>query len=632
MAGFGLATDILAQQTATPQPPPPELPAATAARLDTIERGIDQTLAQRHQEIQAGAAQPAAPAESLPELTGTEAAARPKRTVIPQFKDDPFAAIGFVLQSVAAGAKGQPLPADRLRRQMKEEEENDLRRVMLGMQATEQGLKLLDAAPEDKRGAFIEAWGKKFEPSMGKDFTATFKTLAGRSDRGEVMNALGDYKEYMAPIVKSMGADKALRLFQTKEFREMLDARIDAEAGPIARAKLEATGQILNGASNIPELQKVVGPALDKMPKDANGGVQLTPDQFASLNASLPDQFKLSSAEMASVRRNGFQGQGFEVLSNELAKKVTEKRALAGVEGKPEIKEIERGGRKVLVGIDPKTGKEAWSMNSGAVEKDFKTDDFKAGLAMIASGKFPKGITGGAKEALSSINTPEEAGQMLEAMSSGGFTFEQSPDGGVRLVMGGKSGGMTASQAGQQAQKLEEGEIGSRAALGLIGRVREQMTDEPLFGFAGATVQGLESMVSQAQALAEKAGGTETANILKTDKYKFDKFGAEAGKSAAFKSNIVNLAYALQRARAPGDRITDRDLQSSIDALGSASGSKAQFMAALDEQEQTVKREFGLRYKQTKKQDLPADFWGAPAAPAGGARVIRFDAQGNRLP
>lgn len=628
----------MAQQTTAPQLPPPELPAATAARLDTIERGIDQTLAQRQQEIQAAAAaQPAAAAAApgLPEVTGTEAAPRPKRAAIPQFKDDPLAAIGFVLQSVAAGATGQPLPADRLRKQMAEEEQNDLRRVLLGMQATEQGLKLLDAAPEDKREAFIEAWGKKFEPSMGKDFTTTFKTLAGRSDRSEILNALGDYKDMMAPIVRSMGADKALTLFKNKEFREMLDARIDSEAAPIARAKLEATGQVLSGAGNIPELQQIVGPALAKMPKDANGGVQLTPDQLAGLNMSLPEQFRLSSSELASVRRNGFQGQGFEVLSSDLAKKVTEKRALAGVEGKPEIREIERDGRKVLVGLDPKTGKEAWSLNAGVVDKDFKTDDFKAGLAMIAAGKFPKGITGGAKEALSSINTPEEAGQMLEAMSSGGFSFEQSPDGGVRLVMGGGKGQMTASQAGQQAQKLEEGEIGSRAALGLIGRVREQMTDEPLFGLAGGALQGLEAIVSQAQAIAEKAGGTETANILKPDKYDFSKFGAEAAKSAALKSNIVNLAYALQRARAPGDRITDRDLQSSIDALGSASGSRAQFTAALNEQEATVKREFGLRYKQTKKQDLPADFWGdtaAPAAAPAAAKRIRFDAQGNRLP
>lgn len=546
--------------------------------------------------------------------------------MIPNIKDDPLAAIGFVLQSVAAGAKGQPLPADRLRKQMADEEENDLRRVLLGMNATEHGLKLLESAPEDKREAFIEAWGKKFEPSMGKDFVTTFKTLAGRADRSEIMNALGDYKEYMAPIVKSMGADKALALFRNKDFREMLDARIDAEAGPIARAKLDAAGQILSGASNIPELQQIVGPALAKLPKGADGGIQMTPDQFAALNASLPDQFKLSSAEMASVRRNGFQGAGFEVLSGDLAKKVTEKRALAGVEGKPEIREIERNGQKVLVGLDPKTGKEAWSLNAGAVKSDFKTDDFKAGLAMIAAGKFPRGITGGAKEALGSITTPEEAAQMLEAMTTGGIQIEQTPDGGMKVNIGGGKSGMTASQAGQQEQKLQEGEIGARAALGLIGRVREQMTDEPLFGLTGSATQGIEAMVSQARAIAEKAGGTETANILNAEKYDFGKFGNEAGKSAAFKSNIVNLAYALQRARAPGDRITDRDLQSSIDALGSASGSKAQFMAALAEQEATVKREYGIRYKATRKQDLPADFWGTPAAPASPA------APGGRKP
>lgn len=523
---------------------------------------------------------------------------------------NPLAAIGYLFAAVGAGLQGKPLPVDQLRKMKLEDEELEMRRMTIGMSAISNAHALTKDMSDEDREKYIKGFTVKFGKVVGPDFEDTMRTALKRPDAGPLLEFFGEHKDEMLPIVKYAGMDKALALFGQKDFREMMDAKSDGKNLPMAQAKVEQAAAVMRAGVESGQLPAT---AFDKFAKDDKGTLLLSPDQLGQLNAVLPKEFQLSAGEMGAIGRRGYQGNGLEIMSRDTAKKASEARALEATKGKePTIQTIEDAeGNKSIVALDKQSGQPKWKLPAGVAKDSFSSEDFKTGLTMIAAGKFPAGIKGGTKQALSSINSSEEAGTLLEALKPGGMSIEQGPDGALKINIGGGKGGMTQSQAGQLEQERVKAEMGAKQALALSQRMREQMTDEPLFGLAGSGAQWIEGLVSQARSVAEKSGGTESVNILDPKKYDFGKLTGEAAKSAAFKSNLINLAYATQRAKAPGDRITDKDLQSSIDALGSATGSRAQFEAALTEQENTIKRDYAIRHKTVKKEDIGPDFWGA---------------------
>lgn len=86
------------------------------------------------------------------------------------------------------------------------------------------------------------------------------------------------------------------------------------------------------------------------------------------------------------------------------------------------------------------------------------------------------------------------------------------------------------------------------------------------------------SITEQARAIASVAGLS-----INPERYNFDAFPETAVKSVQVRTNVLSLAFAVARSREPGGRLSDRDVQLSLDSLAAGSGSTLQMRAALGE-------------------------------------------------
>ena len=126
-------------------------------------------------------------------------------------------------------------------------------------------------------------------------------------------------------------------------------------------------------------------------------------------------------------------------------------------------------------------------------------------------------------------------------------------------------------------------EAATATSLGEIDNLIEQITASPnpetLVSVLGLATRGISSMANQARAAAAIFSGVKAGQSLKAvvngetvnetalfDASLYD-FGNAASESAAVKSNILNLAYAVMRANDPGGRLSDRDVQTGIDII-----------------------------------------------------------------
>lgn len=127
---------------------------------------------------------------------------------------------------------------------------------------------------------------------------------------------------------------------------------------------------------------------------------------------------------------------------------------------------------------------------------------------------------------------------------------------------------------------LKESKATGLKALRGIARIKQQL------GTDGATIQSLagafarlaNSGTAQVKALAKQVGIDLTPG-----RFEFSAFPQTAGKSAGFRSNVLDLAFLTARSSEPGGRLSDRDVQMALDRLGAKSGSPEQMYGALNE-------------------------------------------------
>lgn len=154
-------------------------------------------------------------------------------------------------------------------------------------------------------------------------------------------------------------------------------------------------------------------------------------------------------------------------------------------------------------------------------------------------------------------------------------------------------------------------EVSTRVALGELDRVQEQINTEDTFsGAIGTLATSLAGAIGAVKQTAALFGSND--DPLFEAEYDFSEFTGAGAATAAFRSNILNLAYLLARSAEPGGRLSDRDVQNQINRLAATSGSKESINAAMEEVRRGVKQAFRIRHEVISRfQDvgeLPADF------------------------
>ena len=143
------------------------------------------------------------------------------------------------------------------------------------------------------------------------------------------------------------------------------------------------------------------------------------------------------------------------------------------------------------------------------------------------------------------------------------------------------------------------------------------------------------------------AAGFDDTPLLSAS-YDMEGFTGAGAESAAFKSNVINLAYVLARAKEPGGRLSDRDVQAQIDRMAADGGNKEAILASLDEIDRASITSLKIRHDVFSRDpamsdvigDFPADLLPQePESTAGSSLratdfpdgTIATDADGNQM-
>ena len=202
----------------------------------------------------------------------------------------------------------------------------------------------------------------------------------------------------------------------------------------------------------------------------------------------------------------------------------------------------------------------------------------------------------GEKRVAVDVSTPEGAMQGRRLAASGyvrmGLTVQAGTPGDA---LGGDK---------KRLREWESSQVAAAQALSTVDRIKEQIVQggAEQLSFTGSSAKLIDTLKNQASALAGIFKGTAEVDgrdatdadlIARQESYDwgvFDgsKVGNIAKNSAAFRSNVLGLAYSLARASDPGGRLSDRDVQHQINRIAADSGSPAQIAAALGEVERGI--------------------------------------------
>lgn len=208
-------------------------------------------------------------------------------------------AIGHVLLSADAGYRGQPLPkyedpAERERQEAQQQAE-------FLINTTARMWEIMRNAPPDKRDAMMaqfEAALQKVNPDF--DFRGMMESLETDADK---VDKVAPQIAMMSPEAKQMfmaalsarggDAEAAAALLKDETFMKSLIDFEDSRNAPVVRYKLAA-------------IQK----AMDSLGLTPDQMADLTPENFEVLNAQLPEQYRLTPSEIATLRRRPEMGAG----------------------------------------------------------------------------------------------------------------------------------------------------------------------------------------------------------------------------------------------------------------------------------------------------------------------------------
>lgn len=213
----------------------------------------------------------------------------------------------------------------------------------------------------------------------------------------------------------------------------------------------------------------------------------------------------------------------------------------------------------------------------------------KAGVAppKVANYRMPGGELIGVDE-----NSEEGRAQVADILKQGG----------VRLTSYGVQGATSEALAPKEEIGLRDAEINTRNLLTETDRVREQLASGAEISLAGSVLRGLNSITHNLAATTNAVTGGDDVHLLDPNQYKdvWAAFGPEAAKSAALRTNIINLAYLKIRSSHGAGTLSNQDMAQAMRMMGGNWASPTQLKASLEEIERQALSGFQTRFTVLK--------------------------------
>lgn len=230
------------------------------------------------------AATAAAPALlSTANSTTAQAAAASQQ---PQFSN-PLEAIGFVLNSLAAGVRGTELPIEKFRREQQVKQDKAHQQALDDFKIISQARDVLQSIPEDQRKPYVD----QLAQLVGEDYRPVLEAAASSSGQ-EMQGEVWDYA-----LAQSGGDVKqARKLAANSSFRKEAYATIDQQVQTPAIHKVQSLVQLMQQTPGLSDL----------LQKGPSGKPHITLGDLLQINQSLADSnpAKLDEAEARSLQRN----------------------------------------------------------------------------------------------------------------------------------------------------------------------------------------------------------------------------------------------------------------------------------------------------------------------------------------
>ena len=449
----------------------------------------------------------------------------------------PLAAVFALLGEVGASLQGKELPSKRIRENALERQALQLKGMQVGLSAMEQAARIAKGAAPKDRGAIYRNTLAKFK-EIGILDQATIDVSAKIFDldpaKAEAAAKLFNDPENLKVIQGICGGDAAcmVKQAQNNEFMAFLRKNTDRRNTPSILAKAQVIQDVLK---SVPGGNAV----MQKLAKDGFTVAEMQ---------QIPKEFGYSKSELETIRRNKeVQAQLIPLgLTLPSAQAAAQKTALMG-RAKAEFKEAKT----------PQT--ENYLIPGRSGEKD----------RVVTIDK----------------TAPDFTRKLADIQEQGGFKVSTS----IQATKAGDLPGIGKPEA----KEFRNMQAGTLDVLSSVDRLIGQLDKGGggVLTITGGASRLATGFAAQIESFAKSFGGTAiidgkevSESALRDPKiYQFPKVQGQAQLSARVRGNFIDLAYSMARAKDPGGRLSDRDVQVQLDSIGADLGDPKVVKAALQE-------------------------------------------------
>jgi len=235
---------------------------------------------------------------------------------------------------------------------------------------------------------------------------------------------------------------------------------------------------------------------------------------------------------------------------------------------------------------------------------------------------FLSGTAGAQGKTLHTAFFPDgRRGTILKDTAGNFFDLNQNPitlEAGTNVLnTTNLTGGQTDLGLGStEKAALTAADIATANTIDATKRLRIQLKDsDTVTALSGKALTFLDTSVDQLVQFGETFLGpdakgaeidgeivTDPRKLLDESLYNLDVLGPKAAKSAAFRGNVMNLAYIMARAAEPQGRLSNEDIKRQITRIGANAG-RGQLAASLDEVDRNALVSFANTHASFRGRD-----------------------------